>query len=200
MVIGVWMGIVRELLKDAGIEADRDLPTLLDGLAFKAPDPAEEGRTFHRFKELPIELQLTIWKMASLPGGMIGLREEVLLQVINQWGFPDPDRVWSPPRLCCSERLIRFMLRTTKKKIHKWLCDGTYRGAYSASEARNSLLHTCRLSREVVVGTWKDIVQDIAVTEEGKFDRQNILNQLDKMIPQADSGAKKVVKERGKFE
>ena len=34
MVIGVWMEIVRELLKDAGIEADRDLPPLLDGLFF----------------------------------------------------------------------------------------------------------------------------------------------------------------------
>lgn len=32
------MGIVRELLKDAGIEADMDLPPLLDGLVFKTPD------------------------------------------------------------------------------------------------------------------------------------------------------------------
>lgn len=38
MVIGVSMGIVRELLKDAGIEADMDLPPLLDGLVFKTPD------------------------------------------------------------------------------------------------------------------------------------------------------------------
>lgn len=200
MVIGVWVGIVRELLKNAGPEADRDLPTLLDGLVFKDPDPAEEGRTLRGFAHLPIELQLTIWNMASLPGGMIGLRKEVLLQVINQWGYPDPDPGWKPPRLCCSERLVRFMLRTKKRAIHKWLCDGTYRGAYSASQARNSLLHTCRLSREVVVGTWKGIVQNIAVTEEDKFDRQNILNQLDKMSPQADPEANKVVTERGDFE
>lgn len=58
MGIGVWVGIVMELLKDAGPEADRDLPTLLDGLIFKVPDPAEEGRTVHRFQEPLAESQV----------------------------------------------------------------------------------------------------------------------------------------------
>lgn len=93
MVIGVWVGIVRELLEDAGSEGDPDLPALLDAAVFKAPDSADEGRTSHSFEQLLTELQ-----------------------------------------------------------------------------------------------------------EEGKFDRQNILNQLDKMIPQAGPEARKVVQERGEFE
>lgn len=192
VVIGVWVVIVRELLKGAGPEADRDLPTLLNGLVFKAPDRAEEGRTFHRFQELPTELQVQIWKMVSLPGGMIGLREEILLPDMSQWGYSDPDPGWSPPRLCCSERLVRFMLRTKKRKIYEWLCDGAYRAGYGAAEARNNLVHTCRLSREVAVESWKRIVEAIPETVGCKFDRQNIIRQFDNLLANSKSAMTKV--------